>query len=47
MKFEVPSAKTPQIKDQNGTLVGIGYPAFDDYSIHVRVDKPFDKSILP
>ena len=46
MKFEVPGAKTPQKIDQNGTLVGIGYPVFGDYSIHVRVDKPFDKAIL-
>jgi len=46
MKFELPRTPAPQKIDQNGTLVGIGYPLLDDYSIHVRVDKPFDKAIL-
>lgn len=46
IKFELPQAGTTQKIDQNGTLVGVGYPLLDDYSIHVRVDKPFDKPIL-
>jgi len=46
MKFELPRTPAPQKIDQNGMLVGIGYPLLDDYSIHVRVDKPFDKAIL-
>jgi CRP-like cAMP-binding protein len=45
MKFALPSAEAPQKIDQNGTLVGIGYPVFADYSIHVRLDKPFAEAI--
>ena len=46
MKFTLPSAKSPQKIDQNGTLVGIGYPVFADNSIHVRFDKPLDEAIM-
>ncbi|MDB9822837.1 Crp/Fnr family transcriptional regulator [Deltaproteobacteria bacterium] len=46
MKFALPGAEAPQKTDQNGTLVGIGYPVFADYSIHVRLDKPFDEKII-
>ena len=46
MKFELPQAETPQKIDQNGILVGVGYPLLDDYTIHVRVDKPFDENLF-
>jgi len=46
MKFTLPGAKSPQKIDQNGTLVGIGYPVLADNSIHVRCDKPFDEATM-
>ncbi|MFC1535013.1 cyclic nucleotide-binding domain-containing protein [Thermodesulfobacteriota bacterium] len=46
MKFTLPSAKSPQKIDQNGTLVGIEYPVLADYSIHVRFNKPLDEAIM-
>jgi hypothetical protein len=46
MKFELSQGETPQKIDQNGTLVGVGYPLLDDYTIHVRVDEPFGEAIV-
>ena len=38
--------REPREIDRNGILVGIGYPVFADYSIHVRCDKPFDEGTM-
>ena len=44
MKFTLSRAGTPQEIDQDGTLVGIGYPVLADNTFHIRVDTPFDNS---
>ena len=46
MKFALAGAVTPQEIDQNGMLVGIGYPVLADNSFHVRVDESFDNRLI-
>ncbi len=46
MKFALGGAETLQKIDQNGTLVGIGYPVLADNTFHVKVDKPFDQGLI-
>jgi CRP-like cAMP-binding protein len=46
MKYALPGEEVPQKMNQNGTLVGIGYPVLADYTLHVRLDKPFDEELV-